>query len=183
MPPLEAPSVARPRGGPAPACLLAAALVLPLSSCSLIGMQRVEPDLPRGARPDCTSSWSLPLADGAMAVTTGSAVVVLHGAASSRARDGESGSGYRAAAWTVNAVSVGFIASLAYGAYHRNRCRAAEIEAENATTPQFMEESRPPRGGIGAACTDDGECDDDLLCGEPMKNCIPANPPQGPSSP
>jgi hypothetical protein len=163
---------------------MAAALLVALSSaCSIIGVTRLEPDHPAGAQPDCTSSWTLPLVDGGMAITTGTAAVVLHGAASSRASEGKSSSGFRAAAWTVNALSVGFIASLAYGAYQRSRCHAAEIDAENAAPPAFLEESRPPRGGIGAACNDDGDCADDLLCGEPMKTCIPANPPQEPSSP
>jgi hypothetical protein len=169
-----------PRSVPRPAFrLLAAALCAALcASCSVIGMQRLEPDLPAGAQPECTSTWTLPLSDMGLAVIAGSASVLLHAAASSRENDGESATSFRVTAWSATGVALGFIASGSYGAYQRSRCRRAEVAYEGAGEPEFLRNSRPLKGAQGAACKSDEDCDDDLLCGEPMKTCIPANEPE-----
>ena len=158
--------------------LLAVALIAWLcASCSVIGMQRLEPDLPAGAQPECTSSWTLPLADMGLAVISGSAAVLLHAAASSRENDGESATSFRVTAWGATGVALGFIAAGSYGAYQRARCRRAEVAYEGGGEPEFLRNSRPLKGAQGAACKSDEDCEDDLLCGEPMKTCIPANAP------
>jgi len=165
-----------PRPVPRPALLLHAVLVTVMcSSCSPIGMTRLEPDLPKGVQPECTSTWTLPAIDMGLAVITGSAAVLFHAAASSQENDGESGGAFRASGWGATGVAVGFMASGAWGAYQRTRCRRAEVAYEGGGEPTFLQENRPLKGAAGSACTDDKDCDEDLICGEPMKTCIPAN--------
>jgi len=146
-------------------------------------MQRVEADLPAGVQPECTSSWTLPLIDMGAVVTSGSAAVLLHAAAGSRENDGDSAGGLRVAGWSAIGVAAAFIASGAYGAYQRNRCRTAEVAYQGGGPPSFLEEGKPLKGSVGAACENDADCDDDLLCGEPMKTCLQANPPEESPSP
>jgi hypothetical protein len=178
MPPIQAPEPT-PRPVPRSAWLTHAALVTVLcSSCSPIGMTRLEPDLPKGVQPECTSTWTLPAIDMGLAVISGSAAVLLHAAASSRENDGESAGGFRATGWGATGVAVGFMASGAWGAYQRTRCRRAEVAYEGAGAPTFLEESQPLKGSTGAACKDDKDCDEDLVCGEPMKTCVPSSSPE-----
>ena len=161
----------------------ATVLIATASACSVIGVKRLDPGLTPGEQPDCTTSWALPAVDMGIAALTGSAAVVLHSAASSRENDGESPTGFRVAGWSAIGTAVVFIASGAYGAYQRNRCQKAVDAYENAKTPGWIEDSRPLKGGQGAACKDDSDCAEDLLCGQPMKTCIPANPPEESSPP
>lgn len=146
------------------------------SSCSVIGMKRVDPQLAPGEPPDCTATWTMPLIDMGIAVIGGSAGVLFHAAAASEDNDGGGDSGgFRVAGWTSLGLAAVFIASGAYGAVVRGRCSDAQIRAERlAPTPTFMDEGKPVKGGRGAACKDDTDCEADLLCGEPMKTCIPA---------
>ncbi len=165
--------------------LLCLALTISLCpSCSVIGIKRLEPDLPAGEQPDCTSTWTLPLIDMGLAAITGSIAVVFFSAASSQENKDESSTGFRAAAWGSTATSVGFIASGSYGAYQRNRCRTAEVAAERAAPPpSFLEENKPLRGSAGAGCKDDSDCGEDLLCDQPMKTCVQSNPSEKSPSP
>jgi hypothetical protein len=163
-----------------PRLLLVAVLC---SSCSVIGLKRVDPELPPGEPPDCTSTWTLPLIDMAIAVITGSAGVLFHAAASSEANDGGDGGGFRVAGWTSIGLGAVFIGSGAYGAVHRGRCSDAKIRAERVAPTAPVIEEGPVKGGRGSACKDDADCDEDLLCGEPMKTCVPANPPEESPSP
>jgi hypothetical protein len=149
------------------------------ASCSVIGVKRLDPELGAGEQPDCTSSWTLPLFDAGLTAAAGSAAVLFHAGASSKENDGESPTSFRVAGWTAVGVAVAFIASGAYGAYQRRRCRSAEIAYENATPPDLGD--RPLKGSQGASCKQDSDCDEDLLCGEPMKTCVPANPPDQPT--
>ena len=173
MPPTHAPALT-------PRSVLRQALVIGLvtlcSSCSILGMQRVEADLPAGVQPECTSTWTMPLVDMGLAALSGSTAVIFHAAASQN--DGKSG--FRAAGWTATGVFVGFVASGAYGAYQRNRCRRAEIAYEGKGEPAFLREGRPLKGAAGSSCQKDEDCDEDLLCGQAMKTCVPANPPESP---
>jgi hypothetical protein len=147
-------------------------------------MKRLEPDLPKGEYPDCTSSWTNPIIDMGVAVITGSAAVLLHSAASSEENDGDDPGTFRAAGWGAIGVAAVFIGSGAYGTYQRNRCRNAVIDAERAAPePTFLDVNKPLKGSPGASCKDDSDCGEDLLCGEPMKTCIPANPPEESPSP
>ncbi len=178
MPPIQAPA-RTPRPAPRSASLIHATLVTVLCwSCSPIGMTRLEPDLPKGVQPECTSTWTLPGIDMGLAVITGSAAVLLHAAASSRENDGQSAGGFRATGWGATGVAVGFMASGAWGAYQRTRCRRAEVAYEGAGEPTFLQESRPLKGAAGSACKDDKDCDEDLVCGEPMKTCIQSSTPE-----
>jgi hypothetical protein len=178
MPPTHAPAL-NPRSVPWPALVIAVASVC--SSCSILGMQRLEPDLPAGVQPECTSTWTMPLVDMGLAALTGSTAVLLHAAASGRENDGKSGGGFRAAGWTATGVFVGFVASGSYGAYQRGRCRRAEVAYEGKEgEPAFLREGRPLKGAAGSSCQKDEDCDEDLLCGQAMKTCVPANPPGSP---
>lgn len=188
MPPIQRSLQAGvPQGSPCsvpwPARIAVPALVALLcSSCSLIAMKRLEPDLPAGVQPECTSTWTNPLIDLGLVVLSGSAAVLLHAAAASEDEDG-GGGGFRAAGWTFVGVGVGFMGSAVYGTVQRNRCRKAEVAFEGSGEPAFLREGRPLKGAAGAACEKDEDCDEDLLCGQPMKTCIPANAPEGSPTP
>ncbi|HTE54209.1 MAG TPA: hypothetical protein VK698_25315 [Kofleriaceae bacterium] len=157
--------------------LLATGLAVALvsSSCSFIGVNRLDPDLPANEQPDCTSTWTLPLIDMGVAATAGSAGVLLQAAASSKENDGESATGFRVAGWSALGTALLFIVSGSYGAIQRNRCRRAEVAYESAAPPQYIQDSRPLDKAAGAPCKTDDDCGEDLLCGQPMKTCIPAN--------
>jgi hypothetical protein len=156
--------------------LLAAFLAWLLGGCSMIGMKGAPASPDSGDVVDCTSSWSLPLADMAGAVIAGSASVVLHSQASAETNRGEGrGRGIRIAAWTTSGVAVLFIASGAIGAVRRARCERAQQGALLAQ-PDWQEESRQAAGSLGAACTRDEECGEALVCDEPMKTCV--EPPE-----
>jgi hypothetical protein len=161
---------------------LTALVALLCSSCSIIGMKRLEPDLPAGAQPECTSTWTLPLVDLGAGVLAGSTGVTLHAVAASRDDEGDGG-GFRAAGWASLGVALAFFASGTYGAIQRNRCRKAEVAYEGTGEPDFMRQNRPLKGAVGASCQKDEDCEEDLLCGEPMKTCVPANPPEESPSP
>lgn len=162
-----------------PGGILAATLAVCVStaSCSVVGMKRLDPETPASEQPDCTSTWTLPLIDTGVAAITGSAGVLLQSAASSKENDGESGTGFKVAGWSSIGVALLFIASGGYGAIQRTRCRRAEVAYESGATPQYIQDSQPLKGSAGASCKADEDCGDDLVCGEPMKTCVPANQP------
>ena len=161
--------------------------VAPLaSSCSVVGMQRLPSNLPANEAPECTSSWTMPLADFSGAVLTGSAAVLLHSAASSRENQGKSGSSFRTSAWVATGLALAFIVSGGYGAHQRSRCAAAELHDGPRQRPAWYDEAHPSRGSAGAACKDDKECEGDLICDLPMKTCIEPKddtPEPGPATP
>jgi hypothetical protein len=180
MPPTHAPALSlRSVFRPALPIAVAALAALVGSSCSPIGMQRLEADLPAGAQPECTSTWTMPLIDMGLAVIAGSTAVGLLAAASNENNDNRGG--FRVAGWSIVGVSLGFIASGSYGAYQRSRCRKAEVAFEGAGEPAFLREGRPLKGAAGSSCQKDEDCDEDLLCGVPMKTCVPANAPESPT--
>lgn len=162
-----------------PGRVLAAALTVCVStaSCSVVGMKRLDPETPASEQPDCTSTWTLPLIDTGVAAISGSAGVLLQSAASSKENDGESGTTFKVAGWSSLGVALLFIASGGYGAIQRTRCRRAEVAYEGAAPPQHIQDSQPLKGSAGAACKTDEDCGEDLVCGEPMKTCVPADQP------
>jgi hypothetical protein len=155
--------------------LAALALAASNASCSVIGMKRLEPGLAAGEQPECTSSWTMPLFDGGVGVVSGSVGVLLHAGASRADNEGESSTGLRVAGWSAIGVAAIFIASAVYGTVQRGRCRNAEVAYENLAPPDLGDQ--PLKGAPGAACRTDADCGEDLLCGEPMKTCVPANQP------
>jgi hypothetical protein len=163
--------------------VIAALVAVLCGACSFIGVKRLDPELAAGEQPDCTSSWTLPLIDMGLAVTSGSAGVLIHGAAAGREDDGKDAGGLRIAGWSALGATALFIASGAYGTYQRNRCAGAEAAYALSVQPSYIQESQPLKGAAGAPCQNDTDCGEDLLCGEPMKTCIPANPPEESPSP
>ena len=156
-------------------------------SCSVVGVKRPPSDLEPGDAPECTASYTLPLLDFASAVLTGSGAVILHGQASAERDepDGGASKGFRTLAWTATGLAVLFIGSGAYGARQVQRCRGMQLSAgiipAEGPNPNWQEESRPGRGQQGAACKQDADCSDDLVCDEPMKTCVaPPTPPATP---
>ncbi len=162
-----------------PGRVLAAALAVCVStaSCSVVGMKRLDPETPAGEQPDCTSTWTLPLIDTGVAAITGSAGVLLQSAAASKENDRESGTSFKVAGWSSIGLALVFIVSGGYGAIQRTRCRRAEVAYESAAPPQYIQDSQPLKGSAGAACKSDEDCGEDLVCGEPMKTCVPADQP------
>src|SRR5690606_30144787 len=149
---------------------LAAMLALELAACSVVGMKRAPSSPDSGEVIDCTSSWTLPLADMGGAVITGSAAVLLLSQASSEDNDPDgSPTPYRVAGWSSLGLAVLFIASGAYGTVQRARCQNAQEQGIGPARPQWKEEATPPPGSLGASCQADEECGDDLVCDEPMK--------------
>lgn len=135
-------------------------------------MQRLPSDRAANEAPECTSGWTMPLADFSGAVLTGSAAVLLHSAASSRENQGKSGTSFRTSAWVATGLALAFIVSGGYGAHQRSRCAEAELRFGPHQRPAWYDEARPSRGAAGASCKDDKDCRGDLICDLPMKTCI-----------
>ena len=143
-------------------------------SCSVVGMKRAPAQLEAGEYPDCTSAWTLPLADMAGAVITGSASVLLHSQASAQDNQDDDSKTFRIAGWSAAGVAAVFIASAGYGAYQRARCeRLMADTVAPGSDRQWLEESKPMPGSAGATCKSDEDCDAALVCDEPMRTCVP----------
>ncbi len=140
------------------------------ANCSIVLMKHVPPDH-HPPNPNCSSGFTMPLADGVLAVLTGATAVNLHSAASNPRNQGTS---FRTFAWIATASAVALLGSATYGAIQRNRCVLAQLHSESATTTQPS--NRIPPGSRGGACRTDGSCDGELYCDAPMKTCIPITP-------
>jgi hypothetical protein len=139
-------------------------------------MKRAPSNLAAGEPVECTSSWTLPIVDMALAATTGSTAVLLHTQASND-------SDYRAPAWIATGVAIAFIVSAAYGAHQRARCARIQEEGGDAARPKWIDETKPPAGSNGAACKSNKDCGEDLVCDQPMGTCVPTPEPTPEATP
>jgi hypothetical protein len=148
-------------------------LATSLAACSFTAVKRVPSDYQSGAHLDCSDSLTYPLIDTAGTILAGVLAVSLLSVDDSK--------DLKAASYSSAAVGVGLTASAIYGVYQVNRCRRAQAK-EGVVLPngQGPVEDREPPGTHGGACKEDGSCEDDLICDEPMQVCVPLNPDPAP---
>ena len=157
---------------------LVLSLASALAACSFTAIKRVPGNYKSGTYQSdtvlaCSDGLTHPLIDMAGTVLAGVVAVSLISA-------NDSGD-LKVASYSSAAVGLGFAASALYGILHVNRCRNT-LASEGVVSPSTRApiEDREPAGTHGGVCNEDGSCDGDLICDQPMQVCVPLNPDKRP---
>jgi hypothetical protein len=136
--------------------------------CSVTFTKRAPRNLAADEYVHCTSGYSLALADSLFTMLYGVGAVTLLSAADDPDDDGSS-----LGTLGIGAIVLGslHLVSAGYGAYERNRCRAAQELMPSPDVNRYNPD-KPGPGTLGGACLVDGTCDGVLQCDLPMQTCI-----------
>ncbi|HUH05211.1 MAG TPA: hypothetical protein VML75_24600 [Kofleriaceae bacterium] len=147
---------------------VAAAALSLLVGCSVALTKRVPSDHPPDEAPECTAGYSLALADSLFAVLYGVGAVTLLATA-----DDPDDANDSLTPLGIGAIVLGslHLVSAGYGAYQRNRCRAAQDRAP-LPDPNRYRPDAPGPGNLGGPCLNDGTCEGILRCDPPMRTCV-----------
>jgi hypothetical protein len=147
---------------------LAAAALSLLVGCSIAFTKRVPADLAPDEYVECTSGYSLALADSLFTMLYGIGAVTLLATADDPDGDSASLRSLGIGAIVLAALHLG---SAGYGAYQRNRCKAAQELMPSPDVNRYHPD-KPGSGMLGGPCHEDGSCDGILQCDPPMHTCI-----------